>query len=365
MMEIPRSASWTHPLGILTWIGIWTIPGLISASQLILSYQLRGDAPDIAAAFRFALPGWYIWGALAPLVFLVARRFPLEDDAALRRVPLHLAANVAFVGGWVALVIALRTTLGLPGATSAGPVIVSAIGTGLLVYWTLVLIHHALGYRREREARARREAELAGQLSRARLSALKAQLHPHFLFNTLNAISAFVRSDPARAETMLAELGDLLREVLEAPDGQIVPLSRELDFVDRYLSIQETRLGDRLEIRRRVDGDARSCGVPTMLLQPLVENAVEHGIARRRSGGVLQISAEREGDRLRLTVADDGPGASEEALDPSSWRVGLKNTRARLEQLFGDQHEFTLTNGGGGGVTAVVVLPVVCTGDNE
>lgn len=362
MMDSARHAVWSRSLRILVYIGIWTIPGLITASQLLLSYNLRGDDPDPGLVFRLALPGWYIWGALAPLIFLMARRFPLEGSALFGRSLLHLAANVLVGASWVTLVISLRGAFDLPGATAVRPVVVSSIGTSLLVYWTIVLLAHAAQYRQDREARARRESELAAQLSEARLTALKSQLHPHFLCNTLNAISAFVRSDPARAESMLAELGDLLREVVDAPDQQVVPLSRELEFVDRYLSIQKTRLGERLIIERDIGEGLGDLGVPSMLLQPLVENAVEHGIARRREGGRLTITAARENGNLTLLVADDGPGAPRESLDPSSWRVGLHNTRDRLQQLYGSDARFELENGPTGGVQARVRVPLATVG---
>jgi len=343
---------------ILVYIGIWTIPGLITASQLLLSYNLRGDNPEPGLVFRLTLPGWYIWGALAPLIFYLARRFPLEGSALPARVLLHLGANMLVGSAWVAIVISLRGAFDLPGATDVRPVVVSSIGTSLLVYWTIILIGHAMQYRQDRETRARRESELAAQLSQARLAALKSQLHPHFLFNTLNAVSAFVRSDPARAESMLAELGDLLREVLEAPDRQVVPLSRELDFVDRYLSIQQTRMGDRLRVDREIGEDTRDLMVPSMLLQPLVENAVEHGIARRRDGGRLSIRTTRLDANLELMVADDGPGAPSAKLDPASWRVGLQNTRDRLEQLYEGRAVFQVENGPDGGVQARVSIPL-------
>jgi two-component system, LytTR family, sensor kinase len=347
------------PLALLAYLGIWTIPGLISTSQLMLSYSLRGDDPPLSLVLRLSLPGWYVWAALAPLVFVAARRFPIEAGSLRRSIPLHLAFNIALTAVWVAVVITLRTVFELPGQQAAMAVMVSAMSSSLLTYWTLVLGVHAFRYHQDRETRARREAELSGQLSEARLSALKAQLQPHFLFNTLNAISAFVRSDPDRAETMLADLGALLRKVLESTDAQIVPLSHEIEFVDGYLAIQQTRMGDRLTIDKRVEPKLFQAGVPSMLLQPLVENAVEHGIADRRSGGVLTLTIRGVGGRMRLEISNDGPGVSDADLDPAGWRVGLKNTRDRLRQLFGDDQEFSLQAGPHGGVTAVVVIPLV------
>jgi len=358
MDGIKKAARRGWPLVVLAYLGVWTIPGLISVSQFMLSYSLQGDDPPLGLVLRLSLPGWYVWAALAPVVYLAARRFPIEAGSLWRSVPLHLLLNAVLAAVWVAVIITLRVVFELPGQRAARIVMVSAIGSSLLTYWTLVLITHAVQYRKDVEARARREAELSAQLSQARLAALKSQLHPHFLFNTLNAISAFVRNDAEKAEAMLADLGDLLRRVLEGTDEQIVPLSSEIDFVNGYLAIQQTRLETRLLVSRSVEDGLGGYGVPSMLLQPLVENAVEHGIAQRRAGGRLSINISRSGERLRMEVSDDGPGVSEAELDPAGWRVGLQNTKARLEQLFGDDQEFTIQNGPDGGVSAVVIIPL-------
>ena len=194
-------------------------------------------------------------------------------------------------------------------------------------------------------------------VAKALINILKAQLDPHFLYNTMHAISAFLHEEPEKAETMLAELAELLRLALESTTEQIVPLSKELDFVDRYLSIQKTRLGDRLTVEVDVAPELATAGVPSMLLQPLVENAVEHGIAKRIGSGHLRLIIHRRSENLWMEVGDDGPGLPEEKLQPSEWRVGLRNTSERLIQLYGDDHNFELSNPPEGGLLARVVIP--------
>lgn len=357
MDRLLRAISGSWPLKILAYVIAWTVPGLISATQLLMSYSLRGDSAPLPLLAQITFPTWYAWGALAPLIYMAARRFPLDGDGWLRALPVHLALNAVLLFAAVGLVLGARKLFGLPSFGGATVELIGSINTSLLAYWTIVLVAHAVRYYEEGRARALREAELAAQLSEARLHALRAQLHPHFLFNTMHAISAFVREEPDKAERMLAELADLLRTALENSDAQLVPLADEIDFVRRYLSIQATRLGDRLDLEVDFPSELGDAGVPAMLLQPLVENAVEHGVADRRGPGRLRVRIARDGDRLRLEVSDDGPGLDEETQDPSTWRIGLQNTRERLARLYGGDHRFELENLSPQGLLARVVIP--------
>ena len=245
-----------------------------------------------------------------------------------------------------------------PGGDEVTASLAGNIQVSVLTYWTVLWVAHGLAYYRASQARMVRTAELTAQLSQARLEALRAQLHPHFLFNTLHAISAFVRQEPDKAETMLAELGELLRAAMDAANEPTVPLSREMEFIDRYLSIQKARLGDRLHVEVDVPPELGDVLVPNLLLQPLVENAVEHGIADRLGEGKLWIRGFMENGNLCLEVEDDGPGLSDEKLDPASWRVGLRNTRDRLAQLYGPEQHLELANSDAGGLRVRVVIPL-------
>jgi two-component system LytT family sensor kinase len=193
----------------------------------------------------------------------------------------------------------------------------------------------ALDYQNDLKDREIRTADLERSLSEARLATLRTQLDPHFLFNTLNSISAYVESAPRQARLMIEQLGDLLRLSLEHADEQEIALERELLFVDRYIQLQLVRYADRLDVRVRVDPEVTSAAVPNFLLQPLLENGIRHGTSKLTAAGTIEVSAWRSGERLHLRVRDNGPGL------PAGWTlerhigIGLSNTQARLEQLYG------------------------------
>jgi len=206
------------------------------------------------------------------------------------------------------------------------------VHTNLLTYWGIAGIVLARDFYRKYRERELRSAQLETELARSQLATLKAQLHPHFLFNTLNAISALVARAPEQAERMIARLSELLRATLETDEAR-VPLRRELEFVERYLAIERVRFGERLRVETQVDPSVWGAEVPHLILQPLVENAVKHGVARHAAGGRIRITARQEVNRLVLEVHDDGPGAADAAAIEEG--IGISNTRRRLERLFG------------------------------
>ncbi|MBT8335697.1 MAG: histidine kinase [Gemmatimonadetes bacterium] len=351
---VSRLAS-SRPLQVVLYVLVWTLLGMISALQNLMVYAARGDEPPIGLVVRVALPTWYAWAILAPAIWWTARRYPLDGENRLHNLAIHAAANAVVVLAAAALVTMVRRALGVASGNWTLQ-LMGSLNTVLIGYWVIVLGAHAYGaYRRHREA-SLRAAALSGELARSRLEALRAQLHPHFLFNTMNAISAFVRESPEKAETMLADLAELLRFSMEDSGEPLVPLAREVAFVQRYLAIQQTRLGDRLQVSLEIADGVNDVLVPALLLQPLVENAVEHGIARRRGPGRLWVRAAREGDELVVTVADDGPPVAPEALDPEGWRIGLRNTRDRLKQRYGSER-LRLSPRPEGGVEVEVRIP--------
>ena len=222
------------------------------------------------------------------------------------------------------------------------------------IYWVVVSIVHALTYYRRSQERERKALELESRLTDAKLQALRMQLQPHFLFNTLNAISTLVHRDPRAADEMIANLSELLRATLDTSDPEI-PLRQELDFLDRYLEIQQVRFGERLRIEKEIDATALDAQVPTLILQPLVENAVRHGIEPQTTGGLVRIVARHEGDSLCLRVHDNGmpskPGPK------SREGIGLPNTRARLQEMYGNLGRLTLTSASEGGFTVDLEIP--------
>ncbi len=223
------------------------------------------------------------------------------------------------------------------------------------IYWIIVSIVQAFSYHRRAQEREFRALALENRLAEARLEALRMQLHPHFLFNTLNAIATLVHKDPRAADDMITNLSELLRATLDTT-AQEIPLRQELAFLDRYLEIQQTRFGDRLKVEREIEAAALEVPVPTLILQPLVENAIRHGLEPQSGPGVLRISARIENDLLQLGIQDNGAGSkSSDAARPEG--IGLANTRERLAQLYGTRAKMILTSGAEGGFSIRLELP--------
>jgi two-component system LytT family sensor kinase len=220
------------------------------------------------------------------------------------------------------------------------------------VYAAIVAAAHGAGYYR----RSREHEQLEARLAETRLQLLSMQLQPHFLFNTLNTIAELVHDDPDRADYMIAGLSDLLRRALDLGTAQEIPLEAELDLLSRYLDIQKARFGERLQVRTAIDDGARDAVVPVLLLQPLVENAIRHGLAERLAAGRIDIAISRAGAMLLISVTDDGPGAARNAAGQKE-RLGLGNTRARLDALYGSDHRLELTNAPDRGARVLLEIP--------
>jgi len=248
----------------------------------------------------------------------------------------------------------LRAWIGRYESWGAQPVVFA------LVYWEILIAIHAYDYYRKYTERERRAAELEKLLSQARLRALQMQLNPHFLFNTLHSISSLMHTDVEAADRMIARLSDLLRQALDTTDAQEVPLRQELDFLRRYLEIEQTRFGDRLKVALDIAPDTLDARVPNLILQPLVENAIRHGIEPHARVGVIELRARQSHGTLRMEVRDNGGGLPAEAGDRE--RIGLTNTRARLLQLFGEQFHFELSNPPTGGTLVALSIPLRTAG---
>lgn len=347
---------------------LWAVVGLVAGSQTFFTYRVTTGDALAWPVYSLSLSYWCSWGLAGAVAVHAAARLPLGRRTWVRRVPLHLAINAALAFIVLLMHRALRQWLGF----SAGPALpvayLNTLDTSLITYGSIVLGVHVLAYQRAVRLRDQRAAELAARLSQARLDALRSQLHPHFLFNTLNGIQAFIRDAPETAVDMVAGLADLLRMALEDTPGQEVALDYELEFVRRYLDLQRLRLGDRLEVRTRIDSEARGARVPALVLQPLVENAIEHGIAGRRAGGRVEIEARRAGESLVITVRDDGPGAdggAGGAEDVQGAGVALRNIRERLARLYGDRAGLGLESEPGRGTIARLVVPYSPAPDAE
>ena len=336
----------------------WTLFGLFFASQSIAVRAYDGR-PLMA---RQTMAAWllcaYLWLALTPLVLRLAHRFRLDRQSWHRNLPAHLAAAVAlaFVHlsaySFVASRIAER-----PFSEAFRNVFFSDFHFDLLTYAAIVGLSHALDYYRKYRERELRASQLETKLAQAQLDALRMQLHPHFLFNTLNSVSVLMAEDVRAAQRMLARLSDLLRASLEKTGAHEVALHQELEFLESYLEIEQTRFQDRLTVRMEIDPAALDARVPNLILQPLVENAIRHGIAPRARAGRVEIRAARENGVVRLAVADDGAGLGSARPEDLMKGIGLSNTRSRLEQLYGAAHRFEMRERAGGGLEVLIEIP--------
>lgn len=349
----------------------WTALGLYMFSQDASRYWYWKTPTPLWAPLLLWLFAVWLLAALTPLILRLGARFPLDQRGRrARHVAVHGLASVVVAVLHVAVSSALLAPLGAlqplvaPGFVATfGLLLVMSLHGNILSYWTVLAVQYglrALRLAQERDKAAlrleTRAAALEAQLSAARLSALKAQLQPHFLFNTLNAIMVLVRQRQLElAEETLARFADLLRLVLDDGDASEVSLRRELDYVQRYLAIEQLRFADRLRIEQEVEPGLLGMAVPSLALQPLVENAVRHGIARKADAGLVRVCARRQGAALRLEVQDDGPGPGGDA---SGSGIGLANTRARLRQLYGEAAGLSLQVAPGGGALVIMTLPL-------
>jgi sensor histidine kinase YesM len=340
--------------------------GAIAAGQH--HYLMVDQGGDLTArhALVMGMPYWFLWIPIAPIIALLIRRFPLEGPRPIGRVAVHLVAAVVLALLHGMLQALVRYILGVDiGVASLGqlPAHALAMAVGSLTYdlpgyCAVLALLYAIGYYQRYRERERAAAQLAVQLAQARMEALRSQLNPHFFFNAMNSIAMLVRAQQNdQAVRALAGLSDLLRYVLQEDPPDTVPLAEELGFLERYLAIERVRFQDRLRVTVQADPETLEASVPNLILQPLVENAIRHGISRRAAAGEVEIRARRDGNHLVLTVWDDGPGPDPASTRPSAGGVGLRNTRARLLQLYGDDQTLELSGAEVGGTMARIVIP--------
>jgi two-component system LytT family sensor kinase len=354
--------------------GAWTALGLLETAKAYLNFRMIGRPAEWTGAAIGNMPWWLMWAALTPAIVALARRFRLERGA--RALAVHAAASAglalvhhAVVGTLYYVTRTQGTSVMIDGAPRAMTLelqlwsfFFSFFILNVVTYWAALGAYYALEYHRRARDGELRAARLEADLHQARLDALRMELNPHFLFNTLNTIAALVeRGQPRPAVAMLARLGELLRATLEKGSDPEVPLERELEFLAIYLEIVGTRFSDRLRVETDVAPEIRGAMVPTLILQPLVENAVRHGIARRPGRGRITIAAREADGSLELSVVDcaEGSATAEGSADERGAGIGLDNTRRRLAQLYGAAARLRLEPLPGGGGTAVTVsLPL-------
>jgi two-component system LytT family sensor kinase len=344
----------------------WTLVSVIFAA---ISYAAaigeNNKEFGFIAALRLNLVQFYLWAILSPLLFRFSRRFPIEfRPLNFRNLLLYFPAVISFAGVHQTIHLAVLWSI-TPRWRQRFPALIdcyrSYFGFGfyndLIIASLIVIAVHALLYYQNFRASELAQSSLKTQLAQSQLKALKMQLHPHFLFNTLHSISSLVLEDPPKANSMIARLGDFLRLTLDNSDQQLVSLKQETEFLRCYLEIEQVRFGDRLTVAFELEPQTLSAQVPHLILQPVVENAVQHGIAPRATRGHITIEARRLNSLLRLEVRDNGPGITSNGISLGMKGVGLSNVRARLDQIYGSDFRFELMNSRDGGLAVVMEIP--------
>ena len=349
-------------------IAAWAVLGLIYAGPIYIETEAENMGHSPWRIFSWGVLIWLAWAPLTPVIVWLARKFPLIDENWKQSILIHLPAFLLVSALHSAAATAITLAVNPFDSMGTSPEefwprffgrIKGSFGSDLLIYGAVIGIGYAFDYYRKYRERELLTSQLEAQLAQAQLDSLRMQLHPHFLFNTLNGIVGLVRDNKNQAAvSMLVGLSDLLRHTLEHSTRQEVELREEINFIKLYLSIQQMRFSDRLQIEFDIDPSTTKMMVPNLILQPLTENAVRHGIGRSTGPGMIGISSHVESDYLRLTVYDNGAGL------PDNWQlngnrgIGLANTAARLQQLYDDNHRFDIRNRNNGGVEVVIEIPL-------
>jgi signal transduction histidine kinase len=364
-------ASCDLPIGVrprygVPWPLVLLVATLLGFVSSMLAWQLTVALDRTGTYLRWLIvlnyAYWYTWAAFTPSIVWLSQRFRFERQGLLRALAVHLPAVLIFSLAHIAAMQAAQWWL----VTSEGGVFswwseaqraaLLNLDWEMMTYWAIVGLSHALLYYRESRDRELRASQLETRLVEAQLKTLQQQLHPHFLFNTLNAISALMHRDVAAADRTLMRLSDLLRLTLERLGEREVTLDEELDFLRKYLDIERTRFADRLNVQFDIEPATLAAMVPTLLLQPLVENAIKHGVARKAGAGRIDVAARQEHDKLWIEIRDDGVGLSEDAFTALHKGIGISTTRARLEHQFGADYRFEFHRLAQG-VAVVVAVP--------
>lgn len=345
---------------------VWALLSLMSISQSYVDSLRFTSTPSLFVSFFWAQSVWFYWLLATPLIFWLSQRVPLRQPHRLRAIVIHILMSILFALVHIFGISVLHSLKVVPSFAANMSFwqilrvwLQSSINVEIIFYWAILgagIAYDSYRKSRERELQA---AQLEAQLGEARLQALKMQIQPHFLFNALNTIAMLIRTDENKqAVQMVAGLGDLLRESLAHHHRPEVSLATEISFIRQYLEIEQVRFSDQLRVEFDVSEEASTATVPNMILQPLIENAVRHGITKSSAQGRLQIIARRENDWLTVEVQDSGPGLPPGWNEKENQGIGLANTRSRLRQHYGERHLFTIqNNNGAGGVLVLLRIP--------
>jgi LytS/YehU family sensor histidine kinase len=346
--------------------GTWCAYGLFAAGQAVLTARAEGKHHPLPPLFATEFASWLPWALATPLLIGLARRYPLNRGVNARAIGVHLAA-FAVLSIVTELLSASLQVLFNPWGNRKWPTFVDTFSTTLvfqvLLFFVIYVVILTITYlvdARDRIARQATEAaQLNEELSRAQLAALRGQMEPHFMYNTLNSIAGLVRDERGtEAVGMIVGLSEFLRRASEDSHRPEVTLAEEVEYLERYLDIQKLRFGERLRVSMDIPAHVMNAQVPNLLLQPLVENAIRHGIAQRIAGGTVRVAAARENDKLLLTIHNDGPTLPAD-WQPAQTGVGIGNLRTRLQILHGGKSGLRLAPAKTGGVEVIVSLPFV------
>jgi signal transduction histidine kinase len=335
-----------------------TIAAVLFASVMYVMLDMMEHVrPNPLLLFLWWAARFYLWAALAPAVAYSLKRIPLQPIAA-SRLFLHVLASLIFSLVHMVLHLSLATVfMGRPtlsgGSSSLSVQVIHSFPLGVLAYWVILAMMMATSHYERSRLEQVRTSKLQAQLAEARLRALQMQLQPHFVFNALHSLSDLVTDEPKTAVRLIARLGDFLRLTLQNSTSQWVPLKRELDFLEAYLEIERVRFGDRLKVVFQIDPQSLDAEVPSLILQPLVENAIRHGIASHIGPGLVQLASRRRGETLLLEIRDNGPGMPSNPPEG----LGLRNTHERLRQTYGSSYSLEVRNQGERGVVVSCEFP--------
>ena len=355
--------AWPRRFSPVALFALWSIPGVAALSYYYLNQTATAQPISWSYALVSTLPNWYFWAAFTPLIVWAGKRFKITATGWLFRIlTVHIPIMLLLLLLHSLLNLLLFHVTDMPGHASMSSTLFGVhfnarLVSNVVAYWAVLGVYYGYDHYRNLRIREQQAAQLEVKLVEANLRALKMQLHPHFLFNTLNSISALVRKNENKtAIRMLAQLGDFLRLALENKGVQEIPLRHELDFLERYLDIEKIRFQERLEINVQADAEVLEAFVPNMILQPLVENAIHHGIAPQAEGGTIAIRAKKVGDHLHMVVQDNGTGIKPPRQGKRKG-VGLTNVQNRLENLYNKDAVFELNNVPEGGLRAEITIP--------
>ncbi len=338
------------------------ILSVLYAGELYIAYVLRGREVDFITKVRYDLWAWMPWAFFVPIIIWLGQRFSLSRREWLIPVVIHSAASVFFpvLQSFITYVyIDIYCGGNDWNLSTFGTFLFGTFFLMIFTYWIIIAIVYIVEYQKKYREHELNTSQMEAKLAQAQMKNLKAQLQPHFLFNTLHTISGLMFKDVLSANKMIAQLSNLLRFSLDRTEEHEVELSKELEFVDLYLNIQKTRFKGKLDIVTEIESGTLNAKVPSLLLQPLVENAIVHGISPHKQAGEIKIISTIKDDMLKIEIHDNGKGMESKNIDGVLCGLGIKNTLERLKQLYQENYRFNLEDSDLGGLMVVVELPLM------